>query len=71
MVTHILKLAPDFIKLDRDLVSGIDVDPVRRVLAACLVMFANDTGATIIAEGVETRDELSVLRDLGIDYAQG
>jgi len=70
-LSHIVKLAPDFIKLDRDLVSGIDVDPVRRVLAACLVMFANDTGATIIAEGVETRDELSVLRDLGIDYAQG
>lgn len=70
-LSHILKLAPDFIKLDRDLVSGIDVDPVRRVLAECLVMFANDTGATIIAEGVETRDELSVLRDLGIHYAQG
>src|SRR5665213_3295268 len=70
-LSHILKLAPDFIKLDRDLVSGIDIDPVRRVLAACLVTFANNTGATIIAEGVETREELSVLRDLGIDYAQG
>ncbi len=70
-LSHILKLAPDFIKLDRDLVSGIDVDPVRRVLAASLVMFANDTGARIIAEGVETRDEMTVLCDLGIDYAQG
>ncbi len=39
-LSHILKLAPDFIKLDRDLVSGIDQDPVRRVLAASLVMFA-------------------------------
>jgi EAL domain-containing protein (putative c-di-GMP-specific phosphodiesterase class I) len=70
-LSHILKLAPDFIKLDRDLVSGIDVDPVRRVLAASLVMFANDTGAKLIAEGVETRDELDALRDLGVDYAQG
>jgi EAL domain-containing protein (putative c-di-GMP-specific phosphodiesterase class I) len=35
-LAHILKLAPDFIKLDRDLVSGIDVDPVRRALAASL-----------------------------------
>ncbi len=67
----ILKLTPDFIKLDRDLVSGIDGDPVRRVLAASLVMFASDTGSKIIAEGVETRDELRVLCDLGIDYAQG
>jgi len=70
-LSHILKLAPDFIKLDRDLVSGIDVDPVRRILAASLVMFAGDTGARIIAEGVETREELDVVCDLGVDYAQG
>jgi len=70
-LSHILKLAPDFIKLDRDLVSGIDVDPVRRILAASLVMFAGDSGARIIAEGVETREELDVVCDLGVDYAQG
>jgi EAL domain-containing protein (putative c-di-GMP-specific phosphodiesterase class I) len=68
---HILKLAPDFIKLDRDLVSGIDVDPVRRALAASLVSFAAETGAQIIAEGVETEDELHVLRRLGVRNAQG
>jgi EAL domain-containing protein (putative c-di-GMP-specific phosphodiesterase class I) len=70
-LAHILKLAPDFIKLDRDLVSGIDVDPVRRALAASLITFAADTGAEIIAEGVETEDELEVLRRLGVRYAQG
>jgi EAL domain-containing protein (putative c-di-GMP-specific phosphodiesterase class I) len=68
---HILKLAPDFIKLDRDLVSGIDVDPVRRALAASLVSFAAETGAQIIAEGVETEDELDILRRLGVHHAQG
>jgi EAL domain-containing protein (putative c-di-GMP-specific phosphodiesterase class I) len=68
---HILKLAPDFIKLDRDLVSGVDVDPVRRALAASLVSFAAETGAQIIAEGVETEDELEVLRRLGVRHAQG
>jgi EAL domain-containing protein (putative c-di-GMP-specific phosphodiesterase class I) len=70
-LSHILRLAPDFIKLDRELVSGIDVDPVRRVLAASLVMFADDTGARIVAEGVEYQGELDVLRDLGVDFAQG
>ncbi|MHB1509717.1 MAG: sensor domain-containing phosphodiesterase [Acidimicrobiales bacterium] len=70
-LTHILKLAPDFIKLDRGLVSGIDVDPVRRALAAALVTFAAETGAQIVAEGVETKDELMVLRQLGLRYAQG
>ena len=70
-LAHILKLAPDFIKLDRELVSGIDLDPVRRALAASLVTFAADTGAEIVAEGVETEDELEVLRRLGVRYAQG
>ena len=70
-LAHILKLAPDFIKLDRELTSGIDLDPVRRALASSLVSFAAETGAHIIAEGIETADELDILRDLGIRYGQG
>ena len=70
-LTHILKLAPDFIKLDRELISGIDVDPVRRALVTSLVAFAADTGAEILAEGVETTDELEAVRRLGVRYAQG
>lgn len=68
---HILRLAPDLIKLDRQLISGIDTDPVRRSLAGSLVRFASDTDATIVAEGVETGTELRVLDELGIRHAQG
>jgi EAL domain-containing protein (putative c-di-GMP-specific phosphodiesterase class I) len=70
-LAHILKLAPDFIKLDRELISGIDFDPVRRALATALASFAAETGARIIAEGVETEDELAVVRALGVRFAQG
>jgi EAL domain-containing protein (putative c-di-GMP-specific phosphodiesterase class I)/putative methionine-R-sulfoxide reductase with GAF domain len=66
-----LEVAPNFIKLDRYLISGIDFDPVRRALAGALVTFGNETGAEIIAEGIETADELKVLIDLGVAYAQG
>ncbi len=68
---HIVKLAPDFIKLDRQLTSGIELDPVRRSLAQSLVRFADETGAAFIAEGIENVEELSILRDLGIRYGQG
>jgi EAL domain-containing protein (putative c-di-GMP-specific phosphodiesterase class I) len=68
---HILQLAPDFIKLDRALISGIDLDPVRRALLCSLLRFGEETGATLIAEGVETAAELMVLRDLGICHIQG
>lgn len=70
-LTHILKLAPDFIKLDRELICSIDIDPVRRAIATALVAFADGTGAQIVAEGVEDGAELHVLRSLGVRYAQG
>jgi EAL domain-containing protein (putative c-di-GMP-specific phosphodiesterase class I) len=70
-LAHILKLAPDFIKLDRELVTGIDLDPIRRALATALVSFAAETGARILAEGIESEDELDVVRRLGASYAQG
>lgn len=70
-LSHILKLAPDFIKLDLTLTQGIDVDPVRRALATALVNFAQETGARIISEGIETEDELLTLRELGVHYGQG
>lgn len=68
---HILQLSPDIIKLDRTLTGGIDHDPVQRALATALVSFADELGGTIVAEGVETVDELDALRRLGIPYAQG
>ncbi|MFZ6004598.1 MAG: sensor domain-containing phosphodiesterase [Actinomycetota bacterium] len=70
-LTHILRLAPDFIKLDRELIAGIDLDPVRRALVTSLVVFASETGARILAEGVETDDELEAVQRLGVRYAQG
>jgi EAL domain-containing protein (putative c-di-GMP-specific phosphodiesterase class I) len=47
------------------------MDPVRHALAMALVAFAGDTGAQIVAEGVETTAELAALRRLGVPYGQG
>ncbi len=70
-LAHILKLAPDFIKLDRGIVSGLDADPARRALASALVNFGADTGARVVAEGAETPDEVAALRRVGVRYVQG
>ncbi len=70
-LAHILKLAPDVIKLDRALTTGIDADPVRRALASALVTFAGQTRSEIVAEGIETEGELSMLSELGIRFGQG
>jgi EAL domain-containing protein (putative c-di-GMP-specific phosphodiesterase class I)/CheY-like chemotaxis protein len=68
---QILGLRPDVIKLDAALTRDIDSDPVRRALAASLVSFGEDTDAVIVAEGIETDDELSTLRALGVPWGQG
>ena len=68
---HVLRLQPDMLKLDIDLIRGIDVDPVKRALSAALVRFAHETGAVIIAEGIETAAELETLRSLGVEWGQG
>lgn len=69
--SHIVKLAPDFIKLDMDIVRGIDFDPVRRSLVTAVVAFARDTGAEVVAEGIETPAEHDTLVDLGVRLGQG
>jgi EAL domain-containing protein (putative c-di-GMP-specific phosphodiesterase class I) len=68
---HIIRLAPDFIKLDITLTRGIDDAPVRRALATALISFASEIGAAIIAEGIETQGEFDTLRSLGVPYGQG
>jgi len=68
---HIVRLAPDFIKLDMTLTRDIDADPARRALATAMVSFALEIGATMIAEGIETEQEFRTLRSLGIGLGQG
>jgi len=64
-------LLPDVIKLDMSLTRGIDQDRNRRALASAMISFASDLGAIIVAEGIETREELASLRSLGVRYGQG
>ena len=68
---HILQLGPDIIKLDQSLIRDIDQDHGRRALAMGLITFANETGCTIVAEGVESERELALLKSLGAGMAQG
>lgn len=68
---HIIKLHPDVIKLDISLVRAIDKDLSIRALAAAIIRFAEETTSKVVAEGVETNEELAVLRNLKVSKAQG
>jgi EAL domain-containing protein (putative c-di-GMP-specific phosphodiesterase class I) len=67
----IMELSPDFIKADLSLVRGIDTDPPRQELLRALNGVALKLNAQIIAEGIETSEELATIQSLGIPLGQG
>ncbi len=62
---------PQFIKIDMELIRDIDKKPINQILIKTLYDFAVSTHMSMIAEGIETVDELNVLIDIGINYGQG
>ncbi len=68
---HIVELGPDIIKIDRSLIDGVWKDPVRRSVVGALVALAHETGADVVAEGVEELADLTAAEALGVDHVQG
>ncbi len=70
-LSHVIELRPDYIKLDRGLVEGLDANAGRYALVRNMLRLAGDLGARMIAEGIETEGELAALRSLGVPFGQG
>lgn len=68
---RVVNLEPSIVKLDLALTRGIHAQPRKRAVVRHVVNLCNELGARVVAEGIETIDELSCVRDLGVDYAQG
>ena len=65
------RLRPDFIKLDMDLIRGVDRDPYKATVARKIIELARDLGVSTIAEGVETPGEMTWVQRHGATFAQG
>jgi EAL domain-containing protein (putative c-di-GMP-specific phosphodiesterase class I) len=70
-LTSFASLQPDFVKLDRGLVAGIDGEPVKRKLVGSVVSVSRDLGIAVVAEGVETPGERETAAAVGCDLMQG
>jgi PAS domain S-box-containing protein len=68
---HILRLRPEWIKLDISLTERIDENPIAHAMASALASFGKEVGLGLIAEGIETEEELDSLMDVGFSYGQG
>jgi EAL domain-containing protein (putative c-di-GMP-specific phosphodiesterase class I) len=70
-LNHLLMLRPEIIKLDRALITDLDLDETKRALVEMLGTFASRVDAWVLAEGIERSGELDALAALGIPLAQG
>lgn len=62
---------PHVLKLDMELIRGIDASPARQGIVAGIALMAERLGITLVGEGIETVAECDVLRSFGIRYQQG
>jgi EAL domain-containing protein (putative c-di-GMP-specific phosphodiesterase class I) len=68
---QIMAVHPRYLKLDRSLVRGIDIDSDRAALVGAVADYASRVGSLLIAEGMESASELGTLVELGVPLAQG
>ena len=68
---HVLMLQPDVIKLDASLTRDVHSHPRQRALVIALATFAASVGSVVLAEGIETEEQLQALRGLSVPFGQG
>lgn len=65
------ELQPEYVKIDRHFVSGIENDKVKRDFVRSIIEIARAVNSEVVAEGIETRQEFETLSEIGVDYLQG
>jgi EAL domain-containing protein (putative c-di-GMP-specific phosphodiesterase class I) len=70
-LTRLLDLDPAIVKLDLQLVRDVQISPKKRAVVRSVTALCHELGARVVAEGIESPDELACLQDLGVDYLQG
>lgn len=70
-LNRIMRLRPNWLKLDRELVSNLHTDPFRRNLIQFFVHFARLSSMLLLAEGIEREEELRTAIELGVSFGQG
>jgi EAL domain-containing protein (putative c-di-GMP-specific phosphodiesterase class I) len=70
-LTHLRQLLFDRIKIDRSFVAEVTTRPECAAIVTAVIALGNTLGVSITAEGVETRDQLNILRAAGCTEVQG
>ena len=69
--SSLLTIAPRYVKVDIAIIRGIDADPDKQQFLKALIEYARPRGVQVLAEGVETMDDLRRVLEMGVDLLQG
>ncbi len=67
----LIELKPDIIKIDRNIITDIDTNELKQSTYKALYNLAKENGIIVLAEGIETKAELDMIKSIGVDLAQG
>lgn len=70
-LTSFATFEPEIVKLDMSLVRGIESSPVKRLIVGRIAGLCRDLQMRVVAEGIETNEELACMLELGCEYLQG
>ena len=70
-LAHVVRLKPDYLKLDMSLVRDVHIERAKRALVRSLLVASEDIGAQVVAEGIEKDEERATVVELGVRLAQG
>lgn len=70
-ISNLLRYTPNYVKIDRNLISGISENPNKKHFVREIIDFCHDNDILVLAEGVETSEELRTVILMGIDLIQG
>lgn len=65
------ELRPDYVKIDMHFIQGVNTDPLKLQFLKSIQSIAESSNTLVIAEGIETPEELMAIRDIGIAFGQG
>ncbi|MBD3796266.1 MAG: EAL domain-containing protein [Campylobacterales bacterium] len=70
-LNNLIDIKPNIIKVDRNVIMDIDKDPLKQSVYKALYNIARENDIIVLAEGIETQEELEMIKTLGVDLAQG
>lgn len=70
-LSYLRRFPASLLKIDRSFIATINEDPRTRVIVTAIIEMTHALGLQVVAEGIETEEQLNTLRELGCDLGQG